>query len=265
MRFIVVLLWTLLSMTAAKAQLSIGISTSNVSIGVSVPLYPELVRVPGHPVYYAPRLQSNFFFYEGMYWVYEGDDWYASNWYNGPWGLVSRQYVPFYVLRVPVRYYRNPPMYFRAWRPEAPPRWGEHWGRDWERNRSGWDKWDRRSVPAPAPLPVYQRKYSGDRYPQPDQQPALHSRNYRYEPREAVVRKHYQDKEILRPAAPAQRVRQDGPAMQDPRRQPHPAAAQPEQTKPGPAVKKAPQGKGSPDEQEKDRGKGDERNQGRNR
>ena len=156
-------------------------------------MYPELVRVPGYPVYYAPRLSANFFFYDGLYWVYRDDSWYASSWYNGPWGPVGREAVPPFVLRVPVRYYRQPPSYFQGWRPDAPPRWGEHWGHEWERSRSGWDRWNRRSVPAPAPLPVYQRGYSGQRYPQQvEQQHEVRDRNYRYQPREPIVRQHFQ-------------------------------------------------------------------------
>ena len=70
-------------------------------------MYPQLVPVRGYPVYYAPQLNSNYFFYDGMYWVYQRDNWYASSWYNGPWGLVAREAVPLYVLRIPVRYYDN--------------------------------------------------------------------------------------------------------------------------------------------------------------
>ena len=116
MRYVVVLFWMLCcSVTSAVAQVSIGIGLPGVSIGINLPVYPQLVQVPGYPVYYAPQLNSNFFFYDGMYWVYQGDNWYASSWYNGPWGLVGPQYVPPYVLRIPVRYYRVPPPYFRGW------------------------------------------------------------------------------------------------------------------------------------------------------
>lgn len=161
-------------------------------VSININLFPELVPVPGYPVYYAPRMSSNYFFYDGMYWIYEDDEWYVSSWYNGPWEYVDPVFVPVYVLRVPVRYYRRPPPYFRDWRPDAPPRWGHHWGRDWERNRSGWDHWDRARVPALAPLPVYQRHYSGDRYPREDQQRDIRSNNYRYQPRDSMVREHYQ-------------------------------------------------------------------------
>jgi hypothetical protein len=165
---------------------------AQVSIGINLGVYPELVAVPGYPVYYAPRLDSNFFFYDGLYWVYAQDSWYASSWYNGPWDAVAPEWVPFFVLRVPVRYYRQPPSYFGGWASEAPPHWGEHWGRNWEQRRSGWDRWDRAAVPAPAPLPTYQREYSGERYPRVDQQLALQNQNYHYQPREAPVRQQLQ-------------------------------------------------------------------------
>jgi hypothetical protein len=178
----------LCSVAPAAAQVSVGIGFPGVSIGINVPLYPELVPVPGYPVYYAPGLSSNYFFYDGMYWVYQADNWYASSWYNGPWDLVAPEDVPVFVLRVPVRYYLQPPQFFIGWRSDESPRWGEHWGSPWNQRRSGWDHWNRSAVPAPAPLPVYQRQYSGDRYPRAGQQQALRSQNYRYEPHDPVVR-----------------------------------------------------------------------------
>jgi len=191
MRYALMMLCLLLGPGAsASTQVSVGISIPGVSIGINLPAYPEFVVVPGYPVYYAPQLEQNYFFYDGVYWVFSGENWYVSNWYNGPWDFVYPEYVPLYVLRVPVRYYRRPPVYFGGWQPAEPPRWGDHWGHDWERQRSGWDRWDRRSVPAPAPLPTYQRQYSGDRYPSPAQQPLLNKKYYRYQPRDAAVQQH---------------------------------------------------------------------------
>ena len=192
---------------------------SRVSIGINLPVYPELVPVPGYPVYYAPQVNSNYFFYDGMYWVYQGDNWYASSWYNGPWGLVGPEVVPLFVLRVPVRYYRQPPAYFRGWQSDAPPRWGEHWGNGWEQRRSGWDRWKRSSAPTRAPLPVYQRQYSGDRYPRVEQQHTLRSQSYRYQPRDAIVRQHYQEQAVPRAPAPSQRGQRGAPQERSPRQQ----------------------------------------------
>ena len=215
MRALFLLLWMLLcSITSASAQVSVGIGLPGVSIGINLPVYPQLVAVPGYPVYYAPQMNSNYFFYDGLYWVYQRDNWYASSWYNGPWGLVSREAVPLFVLRVPVRYYRQPPAYFHGWRSDAPPRWDEHWGNTWAQNHGGWDNWNRSSVPAPAPLPAYQRQYSGNRYPRAEQQQVLQTQNYRYQPQEAVVQQHYQAQRVQSPQtapAPAPQARQAAP------------------------------------------------------
>jgi len=90
--------------------------------------------------------------------------------------------VPYFLLRVPVRYYRVPPPYFRGWERSAPPHWGEHYGRQWEEQHSDWNRWDRHSSPRAAPLPTYQRQYSGSRYPHVEQQREIESRSYRYQP-----------------------------------------------------------------------------------
>jgi len=301
-RYGLVVLWMLLCLvTSAEAQVSIGIGFPNVSIGINLPLYPELVRVPDYPVYYAPRVDANYFFYDGLYWVYYDDNWYASSWYNGPWGYVEPRYVPVYILRVPVSYYRRPPVYFRGWQSNAPPRWGQHWGHDWEQHRRGWDKWKRGSGgPAPAPLPVYQRQYSRDRYPQQvEQQQALRRQNYRYQPRDTVVRQHYKQQGAQRAPAPAQRGRQEerprqpdaqrsiprqqdgpaGPGHQQPRQAPPqqrgPATYDQRQQPGGPqrehqvprsqGQEQRPQDRGKSQEPERGHGQGQQRDEGRGR
>jgi hypothetical protein len=196
--------------TSAHAQISVAIGVPGIHIGINVPAYPEFVQVPGYPVYYAPRANVNYFFYDGLYWVYQGDNWYASSWYNGPWQLVGPEAVPLFVLRIPVRYYRQPPAYFRGWDANAPPRWGEHWGRDWAARRGSWDQWDHRAGPPAAPLPVYQRQYAGDRYPRAaDQQQSIRSEQYRYQPREAVTQQHFQQ-----PGSPGAAPQRQAPVPQ---------------------------------------------------
>jgi len=174
-------------------------------------------------------VNSNYFFYDGLYWVYQRDNWYASSWYNGPWGLVGPAAVPLYVLRVPVRYYRRPPTYFHGWRSDAPPRWDDHWGSSWTQSHGGWNDWNRGTVPAAAPLPVYQRQYSGTRYPQAQQQQVLQTQNYRYQPQDAVVQQHYQAQRTLQ--APAAQV--NAPAARA-AQGPNPTTAQHEQRAPRP-------------------------------
>jgi len=194
----------MLPLGAPRAEVSVGVGVTvpGVSIGIRVPAYPRLVRVPGYPVYYDPQIDVNLFFYDGLYWVFADDDWYASDWYDGPWRRVARLDVQVYLLRVPVRYYRRPPPYFRGWVVDGPPRWDERWGRDWTDRRSGWAI-RTRPLPPPAPLPYYQRHYSGEYYPGgPEERTVIRREHYRYQPREPVVREHY-------PQPPGQRGPQD--------------------------------------------------------
>jgi hypothetical protein len=194
MRILIVSLWLgLAGIAPAAAQVTFGFSSGPVSIGINVPTYPQLVPVPGYPVYYAPGVNSNYFFYDGLYWVFTNDGWYQSNWYNGPWYPVDPNAVPVFLLRVPVRYYHHPPAYFRGWRADAAPRWDEHWGRGWADHHRDWNHWDRGHAPARAPLPTYQRRYAGDRYPRDEAQAAqAHAREYHYQPRDQAVQQHYQ-------------------------------------------------------------------------
>lgn len=186
----------------AHSQVSVGIAVPGVSIGINLPTYPTLAPVPGYPVYYAPGVNLNYFFYDGLFWVFQADNWYVSSWYNGPWQLVQPIAVPPYVLQVPVRYYRQPPPYFRGWRAEAPPRWGDHWGPDWQQRRGDWQRRNHQAMPPPAPLPNYQRQYGGNRYPQQvEQQHAIRSKEYRYQPREPVARQQYRRSDQPGPGA----------------------------------------------------------------
>ena len=73
MRYAVIAVWMALCPMASAVA-------ANVSIGINIPTYPRLVAVPGYPVYYAPGVDSNYFFYDGLYWDFEGDQWYSSPW-----------------------------------------------------------------------------------------------------------------------------------------------------------------------------------------
>ena len=115
--------------------------------------------------------------------------------------------VPVYLLRVPVRYYREPPVYFRGYRQDGPPPWADHWGYEWERQRAGWEHWNPNAAPPPAPLPVYQQQYSGRRYPSPEQQRTITNQNYRYQSHDPVVREHFEQVQAPTPAAIDQRAR----------------------------------------------------------
>jgi hypothetical protein len=160
--------------------------------GLRVPLFPYLAPVPGCPVYVASGMAANYFYFDGLFWIYRGGGWFAGIWYDGPWGLVPAEVVPMPLLWVPVRSFRDPPAGFRAWQGMEPPHWGEVWGAAWEARRSGWEQWDRHSAPALARLPGYQKGFAGPRYPRPEEQWDLHNRNFRYHPGEPLVKVVYQ-------------------------------------------------------------------------
>jgi hypothetical protein len=151
--------------------------------------------------------------------------------------------VPLFVLRVPVRYYRQPPPFFQGWRADAAPRWGERFGRGWQQEHNNWERWDRRSAPAAAPLPTYQRNFRGEQYPRAaEHQQALREQNYRYPGRDgappprAPPQAQPQAHQPPQPQPqPHQQPRQQQPQQQQPHVvPPQPPRAQPQAQPPAP-------------------------------
>ena len=165
---------------------------ASVNISINVVQYPAMQRIPGYPVYYAPRLHANYFFYDGLYWVYADDAWYASPWYDGPWDLVAIDSVPLFILRIPVRYYLYRPAMFSGWAINAPPRWDRVWGPDWAHRHANWQRWNRAAAPAPAPLPKYQQRFTRANYPPDVQRRELVQQHYRYRPHGSQARQTWQ-------------------------------------------------------------------------
>jgi len=100
----------------------------NISIGIGV-TPPALVVVPGTPVYYAPALPSNYFFYAGRYYALHDGVWFYARAYNGPWTTIAVQRVPKPIITVPVEYYKVPPGHLKRGGPPergGPPPWAGH-------------------------------------------------------------------------------------------------------------------------------------------
>ena len=147
------------------------------SIGINLSACPLLAPVPGYPVYYAPQLSANYFFYDGKFWAFAQGGWYTSSWYNGPWDLVDPYYVPLDLLRVPVTFYQRPPAYFRGWRADAPPHWAEYWGDGWSQQRADWKNSIRGRMPYAAPLADRDTVFTWASNPQADDLLARQDRN----------------------------------------------------------------------------------------
>lgn len=103
-------LCALLPAPARAADVHIGI---NIGVPPPPPVVleapPPLIVVPRSPVYYAPQLPYNYFYYHGTYYTLHDGAWFSAASFGGPWGYVAVGRVPRPILAVPVRYYRVPP------------------------------------------------------------------------------------------------------------------------------------------------------------
>jgi hypothetical protein len=101
---------------------------------------------------------------------------------------------------------------------------------------------------------VYQRGYSGDRYPRVEKQEELQARNYGYRPQDPVLREHY-DARRAQSAQPPQKGRDNGQRAPETRHQ-----------ETGPQGKGAtqPSRRGQEPGQKEDGGKGEDHGRGRN-
>lgn len=137
MRSIVIGLWlTAAGLMAGPAQAQV-----HVNIGINLPGPPEWAVIPGLPVYYAPAAPANVFQYNGQCYAFAEGGWYVGPGYNGPWIAVAPPYIPAPLLRVPVRYYHEPPGHWGDWHPERRPRWEHEYGREWDEHRREWRGW----------------------------------------------------------------------------------------------------------------------------
>src|SRR5437764_13812028 len=84
--------------------INIGVPPPPPPIVVETP--PPLVVVPRTPVYYAPGVPYNFFYYDGLYYVFHAGYWFSATTSRGPWVYARR--VPRPVRAVPVRYHTVP-------------------------------------------------------------------------------------------------------------------------------------------------------------
>ncbi len=77
--------------------------------------------VPGTPVYHAPSVPYNYFYYRWQYYLYHRGVWFVGTNYNGPWTVIALEHVPGPILTVPVTYYKIPPGHWK--RKSGPPPW----------------------------------------------------------------------------------------------------------------------------------------------
>ena len=104
----------------ASAEVRVNINLGPPPIVVAEP--PEMVVMPGG-ISFVPGLEFDVFFYNGYWWSPRGNQWYRARAYNGPWGVVSRRYVPAPVYRVPkdyrVRYEKQQHIPYGQWKKQG--------------------------------------------------------------------------------------------------------------------------------------------------
>ena len=86
---------------------------------------PEFMAVQGSPVYYAPNLPDDYFYYGGQFYLFQGGTWYYAPSRRSSWVVVAVRDMPEPILLVPVEYYKKPPGH---WKKKGPPPWAPAWG-----------------------------------------------------------------------------------------------------------------------------------------
>ncbi len=108
-----------------------------VSLDINIGSPPRFVVVTGTPVYYAPSVSYNYFFYDRRYYLFHNELWFSAAYHNGPWTAIAFERVPRPILAVPVEYYKRPPGH---WKKHGPPPWAQ--ARGHEKKEHGKKKWD---------------------------------------------------------------------------------------------------------------------------
>jgi hypothetical protein len=114
----------------AAAELNINVGIGIPAPVIAIPVGPAMVVIPGTPVYYAPGLDVDIFFYQGYWWTPYQGYWFRSHAYNGPWTAMHRP---------PSAFMNLPPNYHQMVVREKPIPYGQfkrHW-REWQRPRGG--------------------------------------------------------------------------------------------------------------------------------
>jgi len=99
----------LMSPEKASADVSVHIGIGAPLPTVVVPAPPAVVVIPGTPVYYAPDVGIDLFFYSGRWYRKHDGHWYIATYYNGPWAYLPAARVPTVFVNLPGGSYNIPP------------------------------------------------------------------------------------------------------------------------------------------------------------
>lgn len=115
-RWVIVLLVG--SMLLSVGMFSPGTSEAGIGLSAAIPLpglrlaaSPSLALIAGTPVYFAPDVEADLFFYHGNWYRPYGGEWYVSAEFGGPWGRVSIGNVLRPLVDLPSDYRNEPSSY----------------------------------------------------------------------------------------------------------------------------------------------------------
>ena len=100
---------------------SVGVRIESVNLGIFVGDPPAMVSIPGTPVYHAPSVPHNYFYYRWQYYLFHQGAWFVAANCNGPWTVIALDHVPKPILAVPVTYYKVPQGHWK--KSVGPPPW----------------------------------------------------------------------------------------------------------------------------------------------
>jgi hypothetical protein len=143
---------------ASNVDFNIGINIGNRPTAVPLPPPPvyQPAPVPQEPVvksdepplfieppelgfHVAVGIPQNIFFFNNSYYLYQGNAWYISPFYRGPWRVTGYKALPRVFRRQPfakIRYYRDAG--YRNYRQARNPYWKQHYfrpQREWKQVR----------------------------------------------------------------------------------------------------------------------------------
>jgi hypothetical protein len=107
--------------TAEGGDVNVNIGVPPVAAVVVAPppvmvARPQVVLVPGTPVFTAPNVEFNVFLFGGKYYSHHNDVWYVTPRPGAKWERVAVATVPVEVRGVPVKYYKVKPKHAKAWK-----------------------------------------------------------------------------------------------------------------------------------------------------
>lgn len=93
----------------ARGDVNVGINVGTPAPPPVIVAPPQLVVVPGTPVYFVPSAAFNVFVFGGKYYSFHNGVWFLASGHKGPWKVIALESVPQPVRGVPISYYKIPP------------------------------------------------------------------------------------------------------------------------------------------------------------